>query len=124
MGCHQRTAPSHLHTSVRLRKDGADGEYMAKAVFVCFAQPLVQNEGMALLILLALCDKGERKEYELAIFFLKSGFRVRDFGLGGRWNGSTSAGSIVADWAIIARKRARSICGSGGVCAVGGNDGG
>uniref|UniRef100_E6PYC6 Uncharacterized protein n=1 Tax=mine drainage metagenome TaxID=410659 RepID=E6PYC6_9ZZZZ len=44
-------------------------EYMVRAIFVCFAQSSVQNDGRALLILLALCDKGEIKEYEPAIFF-------------------------------------------------------
>uniref|UniRef100_E6QN23 Uncharacterized protein n=1 Tax=mine drainage metagenome TaxID=410659 RepID=E6QN23_9ZZZZ len=58
-------------------------EYKEKAVFACFAQHSVQIDDKLLLILLALCDKGERKEYERAIFFLNSGPRVRDFGLGG-----------------------------------------
>uniref|UniRef100_E6PWN1 Uncharacterized protein n=1 Tax=mine drainage metagenome TaxID=410659 RepID=E6PWN1_9ZZZZ len=44
-------------------------EYKEKAVFACFAQHSVQNIGRMLLILLVLCDKGERKEYELSIFF-------------------------------------------------------
>uniref|UniRef100_E6PYA1 Uncharacterized protein n=1 Tax=mine drainage metagenome TaxID=410659 RepID=E6PYA1_9ZZZZ len=65
-------------TLIRIAFRGEDSqgksECMENAVFACFAQHLVQNGGRALLILLVLFDKGERKEYERAIFFLKSGF--------------------------------------------------
>uniref|UniRef100_E6Q0G5 Uncharacterized protein n=1 Tax=mine drainage metagenome TaxID=410659 RepID=E6Q0G5_9ZZZZ len=69
-----------MHFGVKILGEKAN---ISAIVFACFAQPLVQNGGSSLLILLALCDKGERKEYERAIFFLNSGPRVRDFGLGG-----------------------------------------
>uniref|UniRef100_E6Q0A0 Uncharacterized protein n=1 Tax=mine drainage metagenome TaxID=410659 RepID=E6Q0A0_9ZZZZ len=82
-GRRNRTGFGSQPDCISRRDSRRKSEYMEKVVFACFAQPLVQNGGSSLLILLELCDKGERKEYERAIFFLKSGFQVRDFGLGG-----------------------------------------
>uniref|UniRef100_E6QL71 Uncharacterized protein n=1 Tax=mine drainage metagenome TaxID=410659 RepID=E6QL71_9ZZZZ len=69
VGRRNRTGFGSQPDCISERDSQGISEYMENAFFACFAQPLVQNGGMALLILLDLCDKGERKEYERAIFF-------------------------------------------------------